>query len=462
MAPDAAGVGGATGQANGDARGGGVVSENTRRSIQIVGDDVQIAVVVEIGEGHALGDADRVKAPGGRPILEGEIAAVVKENVREMQTGKLTEHADQLAERDTTGGDLGFDPAAEIEVLEVAEHAVGHQNVLVTVQIHIEQHRVPGPLRSLQAGVVSDLGKGAVAPVELERVLEMQWPVVNQPDRAKDRRHAGNLDLPVARLAADHVDDVKIHVAVPVQIAEVHPHGKVGGVAEGQPRQGPEPALAVIDPSAVGRMKIVAHVNVRGTVSGEIVEPHAEPPVAKRLLQGSSVFIEKGAIGKGQRGEPPAAIVEVETIRFAVLDDFPAETQIETVGKVRSRGRPAVHLDDDRAIVDHLDFEPGGRAVANGGGTIVHHVEIQIAVAVDVRQGHRHAGGGAGHAAGFGDLPEPATAIVLENPGALPQGSHQQIQIAVAIEVGKCRARRVLSWTSQHGLIGDFLEPEVA
>ena len=48
--------------------------------------------------------------------------------------------------------------------------AVGDEQVLVAVQVHIQEGHAPGPIGGIQAGIVGNLGVGAVAAVELEGI----------------------------------------------------------------------------------------------------------------------------------------------------------------------------------------------------------------------------------------------------------------------------------------------------
>ena len=61
-----------------DARGRGVVAVNQGRSVEAVDDDVEVAVIVEIGQGHPVTNIGRVEIPIGAAVFEGQVAAVSK------------------------------------------------------------------------------------------------------------------------------------------------------------------------------------------------------------------------------------------------------------------------------------------------------------------------------------------------------------------------------------------------
>src|SRR2546428_2084187 len=71
-------VGSFSSQADRDARRGRIVSVNQGRTVQTVYHDVQIAIVVQVGQRHALGDFTGVEPPTVADILEGPIRSVAK------------------------------------------------------------------------------------------------------------------------------------------------------------------------------------------------------------------------------------------------------------------------------------------------------------------------------------------------------------------------------------------------
>ena len=80
------------------------------------------------------------------------------------------------------------------------------------------------------------------------------------------------------------------------------------------------------------------------------------------------------------------AVIEIEGGDFAGFDHLAGRAQGEPVREVGRRGRPAVHRHDHGLAVDGLDLEPGAGAIADGGGPVVGHEQIQIAIAVPIHQ----------------------------------------------------------------------------
>src|SRR3989442_437965 len=81
--------------------------------------------------------------------------------------------------------------------------------------------------------------------------------------------------------------------------------------------------------------------------------------------------------------------------------------------------------------VDIQDVQAGA---AHCSRTIVGDIKVERAVAVDVRQRHRHASELADQSR-ISDFLEMASAVVEEEPGASAQRVHQQIEVAIAINI---------------------------
>jgi hypothetical protein len=104
----------------------------------------------------------------------------------------------------------------------------------------------------------------------------------------------------------------------------------------------------------------------------------------------------------------------------------------------------------------------GGGAVADGRGPEIGDIKVKITVAIDVGQSHGHGPGVGGHTGGGGKVGETTPAVVLEHSSAAPERVHEEIQVAVAIDIGKGRPGRVLSLAGHTGGMGDVLEAPVA
>ena len=81
-------------------------------------------------------------------------------------------------------------------------------------------------------------------------------------------------------------------------------------------------APAVVDPDAVGRLEIVAHVNVGRAVAVDVAEHDRQSQVARRVAQRMAVGCEKRAVRPGDRSELALAVIQIEHVRRAQFDQL--------------------------------------------------------------------------------------------------------------------------------------------
>ena len=73
-------------------------------------------------------------------------------------------------------------------------------------------------------------------------------------------------------MAAEHVADKEVIPPISIDICKIDAHRVMAGAANCQLRRRPEMSVAIIDPDAVGSLKIVADINVRSAVAIQIAE----------------------------------------------------------------------------------------------------------------------------------------------------------------------------------------------
>src|SRR3954468_16062724 len=132
-------------QAYGDARRGGVVAINPGRFVQVVDDEIEVAVVVEIRESHAVGNARRIKAPRGSDLFESEITAVAESQFRRGEAREKFFETKTFDPAQPLARFSGFDRVDEILVKRVGGKAGGDEQVFIPVEIDIEKKRCPRP-----------------------------------------------------------------------------------------------------------------------------------------------------------------------------------------------------------------------------------------------------------------------------------------------------------------------------
>src|SRR5690348_9972482 len=108
----------------------------------------------------------------------------------------------------------------------------------------------------------------------------------------------------------------------------------------------------------------------------------------------------------------------------------------------------AIFGPNDAFAADVKDGEPGA---ANSAGAVIGHVKVQMPVPSEIAQSH----GGAPKPpdqTGVNRLGEMAGAVIDETAGAHADAVDQQIEITVAINVGKHRSGRELVPAAYPGL----------
>ena len=67
------------------------------------------------------------------------------------------------------------------------------------------------------------------------------------------------------------------------------------------------------------------------------------------------------------------------------------------------------------------------------------HVQVQVAVDIDVSQGHRHASGDRGQAGLLGNFDKLKVAVITKQPRPTTKCIHQQVETPVAVNIREGR-----------------------
>jgi hypothetical protein len=148
-----------------------------------------------------------------------------------------------------------------------------------------------------------------------------------------------------------------------------------------------------------------------------------------------------------------------ETARSISIRSKP---ESEPLGHGRIARRPAINAGKFRPATAGRELEMRIGLVANSGAAVIGDVNVQISIAVDVRQRHRHAGSAPIHFFSGPKLLEPAFAVIEIKMGSLANRIDDQIEITVSIDVGQHRPGRIQSRTGDTGRGRDVLELPVA
>ena len=186
-------------------------------------------------------------------------------------------------------------------------------------------------------------------------------------------------------------------------------------------------------------------------VAVDVAENRTQTLVTVRLAERLAVVRGEPTTAPIESGKPSGAVVEKKLVRLAVLKHL-AVDELDPAGERPAHSELAVDVDD-------VEF---AAVLQHGLGTVVDHVQVKIAVAVDVSQRERAAAEACADAGGCGDVGELAVAVVSKKPVRLPHGRDEQVEIAVSIDIRKRRPTGKLGGTRRAGGGGGVLKLPVA
>ena len=152
-------------QPNSQAGSHRVVSINQGRLIEAVDDQIQVTVVIEIPSRNAVRHLGRIKPPclphfSKTKITQVAIGHIGSRKRREVQRANL------LA--------LGLGKTREscrrITIVDIVEPSISHEQIFVTIEVHIHEHRLPRPICRFHPCIASHLCERAVTAVPKQRV----------------------------------------------------------------------------------------------------------------------------------------------------------------------------------------------------------------------------------------------------------------------------------------------------
>src|SRR3954467_5545894 len=91
-------------------------------------------------------------------------------------------------------------------------------------------------------------------------------------------------------------------------------HRKVG--------ESTEITLPIVDPNTIGRLEIVADIEVRESVAVHVTEHRREPEIRWRSPERLAIGIQESAICPRGACEFPVSIIEVESVWFTIFDEL--------------------------------------------------------------------------------------------------------------------------------------------
>src|SRR5262245_48105634 len=190
-----------------------------------------------------------------------------------------------------------------------------------------------------------------------------------------------------------HIAYKKIVRAIAVDIGEVNAHCEVARGADGVRGDGAEAPFAVVDPDAVGSLKIVADINIGMPVGIDVAEHNRKALVPGRGCERLAFLIEEAPISPRRSLEGAFAVINVKGVGFAEFDH----------SAVNNFKALTVAATDDRPSIDRAHRNRSATA-QDGILAVICDVEVEVAITIDVSQSDRMTTGFKGKTGGFGDV----------------------------------------------------------
>ena len=130
-------------QSHAHSRRAALVAIKAGRPVEIVHHDVQISIVIQIGQTHALGNSRRIESPLRACIFKTQITQVPECQIFSGQAGKHLPRVELLQGRELLRGFGGFNLAEGVQVHVVTLEAVRHQKVFISIEVNIQENRGP-------------------------------------------------------------------------------------------------------------------------------------------------------------------------------------------------------------------------------------------------------------------------------------------------------------------------------
>ena len=397
--------------------GGAVVSKHADGPVELTGDDVDVAVAVEVAEDGAAATA-RLPEEGAdrRVVHRGEAFPPPDE-----EQGRLF-----VVRIHRVRPGFGVDVAIEDE------------QVLVAVVIEVVE-----PAGPAQIGAADHAQTELHGPVVEERAVEVQVQRV---------RIAGEVGR----------EDVR--AGVPVDVADSDPHGGLVAAVEVGREAAVEADVLERQPATVAKEpvghRVIAHEDLRFAVAVQVQDgdPQAEAGLDCEAPR-SFGDVAEGAIAEvlvehvGLRGEPVRAGENLDAL-VARAGGWIGQVELEVVDRVQVEIAVAVEIAEGGARAPAGIADPGGfgdvgepRAAGCGGvpqehvGPVAGDVKVVEAVAVEVAHRGAHGPPSDADPQRFGHVAEPQPAEVLVQPAPRPafrvpeRGAVGDEEIEVAVSV---------------------------
>ena len=280
---------------NRDARSRTSIAVNQSLIIEAIDDQIHVSVKIEVSHAKTIGNPLTVKTPLLPHRGKVQIASITK--------GDIGGHQRRIANLFFLRGSIRqpLAPLHDIRIQRIHEVAIDHQQVLPTIQIHIEENRAPGPISGFQARLPGCFGKGSIptteqecVATELHRMKILLWQVAWIGVHLDFLDHANTVD------SAQHIHCIEIVPTIAIDVGGIKPHGKVAHGTNGSVFDGPKHPAPLVDPDAIGRLEIIAFKNIWKLILIQISNHHAQTEVMRCSIQRFPTGIQKTSFGPWQ------------------------------------------------------------------------------------------------------------------------------------------------------------------
>ena len=445
----------------------GILVDRGRR-VDVVHDEIELAVVVQIDVCGAV-RVTRLRHPPRRAhVAEGQIAVVAKQKVGDAITAERAQlragrRLAVVAARRKNAGLI-------IEIVGRLGIAVRDEKVLATVVVEIGEQCAPTPFGGRGACQVRDFTEHQVAGrghavAELQRVGIVVVPkaapaLIVAPQIRQIPAHAFSL----FRASRQHVHLHDVGPAVVVEIRDVDPHSGDAGVFQRDGRFVGERAVAVVDVEHVIGCHIVRDVDVRPTVAIDISDDHTQsvsdlaqdPGFARDIREAALAIVAVKGVPALRALAPHAEWVQVRLAAGKVFGRVVQQEQVEQpvpvvvekdgVRRVRSIGDAVARGRLRERTLPIINEEIIGTvgALEARAGTGYGHVDVEVTVVIDIHHGSARAPTGGLHSRALGDVLELHVAFVQVQTARHHVAAEEQVGEAVIVDVAHRDARAVV------------------
>ena len=265
-------------------------------------------------------------------------------------------------------------------------------------------------------------------------------------------------------IVGQHVDAEQIGEAVAVHVADVETHRRVARLPLGGPIGKAKIPPPVVEPELVGILEVVRDIQIGRTIAIQIDKARPQRKRFELLRHGLPGRVSKPRRGQRGAGKMPGPVVDVEVVRRRALrESHAAQIRPHDDLVVTRKGRH--HLE---AVLRQLPHDLVECALLRRNPVVdvvrfvVRHIEREPAAAVHISHGNRCPAAPRGVEPEVSALGKMPLAVVDKNRVGPGRGEQNQVEVAVTVNVGERRARRMPVAGTDTGRQCDLFELPVA